>query len=115
MDQKVIVHAEIDRLVAEYEAERDSSPITLVGEDAHHKILGAIKALKTLKETIQGFGENLETERFFDFVKQECDQIPETDAILGCIGSASPKAMPGRIEAMQRIKNFVQELSAQNY
>ena len=129
MDVKSQVITEISTLLSEYQEKKDGIQAAPYDEAKHHANLGAIEALKFLKNGVENIDVNRyrtmriveESSKDFQtlrpatgFLSEVLLRIESTlkdKRVYGHPGSgANPKARPGREEVCMRIKRYVYEL-----
>ena len=106
MNVKNRILSEIDNLLSEYLAEKDSGSLRHSREDF---VLGALDALDWIKNWIEPYDENRLPSDFFYRVLSEIESTrTSTGQKHASRGEgANPKARPGRREACTRLENFV--------
>lgn len=129
MDVKSQVTTEINILLSEYEEKKDSIQDDSYDEAKHHAILGAIEALKFLKNGVENIDvSQYKTMRIVEESSRDFQTLRPPTGFLSEVllriestlkdkriyvnpgSGANPNAMPGREEVCMRIKRYVYEL-----
>lgn len=123
MDVKSRIISKIDSLLSEYEGKKDSDDVKRGGEETLYRVLGAIEALKRLRNQVKSIDiDRHKTIRIVEVSHRDprsftgfpsflnevlcwTEEIPKRK-LLG----DNPKSTPGRREACKRIRQYVFEL-----
>ena len=106
LNVKSEILSEIDNLLSEYIAEKDSGSLRHSRESF---VLGALEALDWIKNWIEPYDENRLPSDFFDSVLSEIEstRTDRAQSYASQGSGANPEARPGRHEACTRLANFV--------